>query len=63
MTQTIIPETELMANQEIPICGIPVRKDILQCRIHTEMRQFCSNWARGEQEVPLDSLQNVDLYF
>jgi len=32
-------------------------------QVTTEMRRFCSNWAQGTEEAPLDSLQKVDLYF
>ena len=63
MTQTITPETELHINQRFLFAESSFARIFTVPHVTTEMRQFCSNWAQGEEEAPLDSLQNVDLYF
>ena len=63
MTQTITTETELHTNQRFLFAESSFARIFSVPHVTTEMRQFCSNWAQGEDEAPLDSLQNVDLYF
>lgn len=63
MTQTITPETALHINQRFLFAESSFARIFSVPQVTAEMRRFCSNWARGEQEAPLDSLQNVDLYF
>lgn len=63
MTQTITPETALHINQRFLFAESSFARIFSVPHVTAEMRRFCSNWARGEGEAPLDSLQNVDLYF
>ena len=63
MTQTITPETELHINQRFLFAESSFARIFSVPQVTTEMRRFCSNWAQGTEEAPLDSLQNVDLYF
>jgi hypothetical protein len=62
-TPTTTMEMEQHINQRFLFAESSFARIFSVPHVTAEMRQFCSNWAQGTEEAPIDSLQNVDLYF